>query len=602
MKLIQRLGLLLGLSLGMLLPLHAQAEDRIQWPTGIQPPSQWFNLEQNYSRMALGQFIFDLMTRGVQAFYTNMSVAPGTGLFVTVTPSVANTRSSLYQVGAFDANTFGGPGPPELAADPTLIMLQGMLAAPVSTGPYTPPGTPGQSINFLLEMQVQSVDATGTVVTILTDPTHSTTETVNRDRKDLIVFQLKASAGSVSPAVPVVDAGWVAYASVLVPNGATQVTNPMITLQTQPWSGFAPSGALVGIAAGANVVYTPGAGATPVPTVAVTNAPSFSGPVTASQFNGSGAGLSSGTVPVAALSPLPLAVAQGGTGTSAPSPTATNNATISGTWPNKIHGVSLTPVFTSVNAGTFTGSGSGLTGVPLSALATLPIPVGSGGTGVASLTGSACLGTDATPVVTANTNCVKSLGAATGITIGGTASVPTVGLTVPVATANGGTGTTTPSAGVTNNATISGTFPNYTHGVSLTPTFTSVTAASATLSGLTASQCVQTDGSKVLTSLTCANTASASGTIVFGAVRLQWGSATISSCDGTVEQQVTFANAYSSAPYSITLGVNGGAGVSSADLIATKFDRAVAASFYIFANGGTPAVACTVTWSAIGPA
>ena len=102
---------------------------------------------------------------------------------------------------------------------------------------------------------------------------------------------------------------------------------------------------------GPNILVT----GTTRPTVAVTSAPVFSGPVTASQFNGSGAGLS--TVPISALTGV-LSLAGGGTGTATPAMIQGSNIVLSGTFPNYTLAVSSTPSFVSITASSATLSGA----------------------------------------------------------------------------------------------------------------------------------------------------------------------------------------------------------------------------------------------------
>lgn len=105
-------------------------------------------------------------------------------------------------------------------------------------------------------------------------------------------------------------------------------------------------------------------------------------------------------------------------------------------------------------SGTITGvtAGTGLTGGGTSGTVTValvtPVATANGGTGASSYTTTRCLRTSsATVFASASGDCVTSVTAGNAsITIGGTATAPTVAIAAPVSVANGGTGATTLAA------------------------------------------------------------------------------------------------------------------------------------------------------------
>jgi Pectate lyase superfamily protein len=301
-----------------LVTMPTQAANRIQWPYGLVPPSSWLNQGERYER--LGEGAFKTAIFGTGGSYQNLSVmvTSPTSLSVNVGPTNSSAVGSIYQFIQDDANSFGnGPinSSTSLPADPTMITVQGTTQANSTVGPLTVPGSNSQI--SLIECQVTSIDTTpmgesfynlGNVVAA----------SVNRDRIDSITCQAKAGTSSSSPVVPTVDSGWIAIGYVTIPSGTTTITSGMITASpglghavmdgaasTQTiqgaktfsippvlsgasiTNGTIPSAALVtppitSITAGSNAVVTGGA----TPSVGVTAAPSFSGPVTASSLIG----------------------------------------------------------------------------------------------------------------------------------------------------------------------------------------------------------------------------------------------------------------------------------------------------------------------------
>jgi hypothetical protein len=221
----------------------AMATDRVQFLFGMNPPSSWHNFIQRYNRVGYGTLLWNLFGGATGGSYANLSIVATTGLTIAVQPSVTNTVGTVYQFLPEESNPFGGPGTTALPADPTQVFLQGQVAAgtqaPLTGATLTPPGTAGQSINYLIECQVQTVDATSQTVTFVTPQNQQTTGAANRDRKDIGGCQSKAGTAATtgSQVTPAVDAGWVGIGFVPVANGATSISG-ITMLTASKFNGF----------------------------------------------------------------------------------------------------------------------------------------------------------------------------------------------------------------------------------------------------------------------------------------------------------------------------------------------------------------------------
>lgn len=206
----------------VLLAAPVQAANRLNYYSGIVPPSQWYNLQQRYERLAEGAFKTAIF--GTVGSYQNLSVTPQTGLYVQVGPANSGTVGSLYQFLADDVNPYPQNDPInrsyELAADPTTITLQGTTLTNGSPiGPLTVPGSNSQI--SLIECQVTTVDSNTVSTNFISQLGTLQSETVSRDRADQISCQAKAGTPAPSPTVPSTDTGWIAIGYVTIPSGTS---------------------------------------------------------------------------------------------------------------------------------------------------------------------------------------------------------------------------------------------------------------------------------------------------------------------------------------------------------------------------------------------
>ena len=95
------------LTVVFLLSAPAGAMDRVQFYYGLQPPSSWLNIQSRFARLGLGQFMLDAFG-STTGLYSNLSITSPSGLNVTVGPTLANSRGSIYQFLQDDTTPIGG--------------------------------------------------------------------------------------------------------------------------------------------------------------------------------------------------------------------------------------------------------------------------------------------------------------------------------------------------------------------------------------------------------------------------------------------------------------------------------------------------------------
>lgn len=546
---IKKLFLALAICLGFAVP--AQADNRINWYYAQNPPVDWLNFLSVYHREADGQKTLDFMGQNTAMKYTNMTLSPTGSSFMGSVSAGANAYGSIYEYTVVDSVQVPpistGVGSIFIPPNASQIMNQATLLAPVTQGPFTPPGTAGQSIIYLVEGQISTADQVSLSEQFYTITGTGFNQTVNRERDDSPIFQLKASAASTSPSIPTTDSGWVCIASIRVPQGTPANLSGATITPCPAWQGFADS---------SDVAHLTG--------VQATGSINITGTSTASQFIST---VSTGSPPLIVTSTTPVAnlsiggnaatasavtgivpVVNGGTGTATPAIIAGNGITTTGSFPAQTLALASSPsiaglTLSGLNANQCvdTNGSKALTSTGLDCLsgltAGLNIAVGSGSApSVATiatpsftaitdtgLNASVCTRTNGSKVLTSATaDCIVGINAGTNIVVGGTFTSPTVSTsTTPVfsaitdsgitagqcvAASTGGlfVGTTCPSGTPVNS--VLGTSPIAvalsggvaTVSISATPTFTGVN-----VSGLTASSSVCTDSSKNLTTAGC---------------------------------------------------------------------------------------------------
>ena len=176
--------------------------------------------------IALGMLAQTILGTGVVV--DGLACTPGTGLTVQV------GQGQIYSLSTVDPTGYSS-----LAAMANPLVKQGLLLTPAVLN-CPAPGTAGQSINYLVEVQFQEVDNTPVVLPYYnaanpaiawSGPAGSGTAQ-NTVRDDICAVQVKAgiAAATGSQTTPTVDAGWTALYVVTVAYGASSIVGGNISL------------------------------------------------------------------------------------------------------------------------------------------------------------------------------------------------------------------------------------------------------------------------------------------------------------------------------------------------------------------------------------
>src|SRR5579875_1590755 len=429
------LAVLCALSL-TIVPHVSLADSRVVVYPGQVPLSEQTNLNVRFARLARGTNLRDFFGSNIGAgVYSNLSVVPNGGMYVTVQPTNPNTLGSVYMIGADDPNPVPNGVTPNLPADPTQILIwAAQQGSSGSIGPLTAPAN-GLQQYYIVEAQIQTVPANPQNVQFVNSAGATSYQNVNTQLVDALVYQLKPGVPSSTPQLPTVDSGWIPIANILVPGGASSITQSMIT-PYPAFNGFVINGSNVTISgltlrgAPAGCLQTNSSGTVSVqPCTSGLGTVSSTFPITASTSNGiatvgcptcvtsvSGSGAissSGGTTPTISLQ-TPLSVANGGTGLSSATTGCLGYSGTSYGHGNCVDTVNGTAPITASQSGTTATIG----------LST-PLGVAYGGTGLSSAT-TGCLGYSGTAY--GHNNCLDTAG--TGLSASGTTvSVATNGIT-----------------------------------------------------------------------------------------------------------------------------------------------------------------------------
>lgn len=166
---------------------------------------------------SFAQFIVDAMG-STQTYFTGLAATPATGLQVQI------GVGAVYQYGQIDPTTWAG-----LAADTWQGSLLGLSLAAKTLSGFTAPATAGQSINYLIEAQVQVQDVAAVNLPFTNGATPPATVYASKSpsRQNVVVFQVKAgtAAATGSQVTPTADAGWIPLYAVTVDNGESSLTS-----------------------------------------------------------------------------------------------------------------------------------------------------------------------------------------------------------------------------------------------------------------------------------------------------------------------------------------------------------------------------------------
>lgn len=190
--------------------------------------------EQDASR-SLFQFVADALG-STSAVFTGLTATPGTGLEVII------ADGALYQLNQLDPTAWS-----TLPADTNEWMLQGLLRTAATLSGFTAPTTSGDSIDYLIEAQIQVTDTAAVNLPFTNGATPPVTvyESKSPSRQNVVALQVVAgtAAATGSQVAPSPTSGWVPLWLVTVAYGETQIVSGNIALAANApqFSGFVHS-------------------------------------------------------------------------------------------------------------------------------------------------------------------------------------------------------------------------------------------------------------------------------------------------------------------------------------------------------------------------
>lgn len=480
---------LVSILLALSLVSPALADNRWIYYDGQNPTAGSLNQVQVNDRIGDSQRTIDFMGGDTTPKYTNLSLVPtGSSFTAKVQPTVSNSYGGLYQYLAVDTTDFGGATDPDrIPANANQVMVLSPVLQSLALGPFTPPGSSGQTIIYLVEAKINVTDTMPAVITFYDSHGTPRTQTLPTFRADSQTYTVKASAAGPAPTPPSVDSGYLGIATIAVPFGTLSGLGTATITPFPPWTGFAYAN---------NVA--------PLTGVAVTGSTNITGTSTASQFISttttlapfivnsatSVVGLNTTGNAATATDLAPgsiLSLAKGGTGTGTPALAAGNGIALTNPFPNTSIALVSSPAIVGLN--------------------------------LSGLNASQCVRTDGSKNLgSSGLDCITALTAGTNITVGSGVSPTIATVASPSFTSLTETSATVNSCVRTNgaklfvsatgdciiginagaNISVGGTFVSPTIDVVSNPTF-----AGLTLSGLTAGQCVSTAGGGLLTTTAC---------------------------------------------------------------------------------------------------
>ena len=179
-------------------------------------------------------------TLGINGATVGLAATGNSSLTVTIGPG------EIYQVAPLEATAVS-----ELTQNTAnTIVKQGILLNASTQSGFTAPGTPGQSINYLIEAQYQDLDAGSTVLNyfnVATWPTGApftgpgnNSAAQNTVRQGVVAFQVKAGSAATTgtQTTPSPDSGWLGLYAVTVAYGQTTISSGNISTYGQSGTGW----------------------------------------------------------------------------------------------------------------------------------------------------------------------------------------------------------------------------------------------------------------------------------------------------------------------------------------------------------------------------
>ena len=195
--------------------------NRQTWYPGEQVQSAVLMQQEVDDARAFAQFVADAMG-STNAVFTGLSATPGTGLEVDI------GTGALYQFTEIDPTAWSS-----LPQDTTSWFLQGLqLSSSTLTG-FTAPATSGDSIDYLIQAQIQVTDATAVNLPFTNgaNPPVTVYESKSPNRQNIIAFEVLAGTAATtgSQVAPTPTSGWVPLWLVTVAYGESQIVSGNIS-------------------------------------------------------------------------------------------------------------------------------------------------------------------------------------------------------------------------------------------------------------------------------------------------------------------------------------------------------------------------------------
>jgi hypothetical protein len=190
--------------------------------TGQQPQPQDIMQFERDAAKSLAQFVLDAMGSQSAAF-TGLAATPGTGLTINV------GAGAVYQYGQIDPTAWGDT----LGSDTFEGTLLGLVLSSQNLTGFAAPTTSGQSVNYLIQCQVQVTDSAAASLPFYSSNDNPPTYLPKSpSRQNVVVFEVKAGtpATTGSQVTPTPDSGWIPLYAVTVDYGETSLTSADIAL------------------------------------------------------------------------------------------------------------------------------------------------------------------------------------------------------------------------------------------------------------------------------------------------------------------------------------------------------------------------------------
>lgn len=200
----------------------------IVYPAAVQQDVDLLNTNKN-TMIGLGWLIRAVLGANTRVTGFACTQTTPASLSVNIGPG------AIYQSAPIDANPYGSLGTDGV----NTIMKQGILTSAI-TATVTPPSTSGQSVVYLVQVQLQETDGGAQTLAFYNaaNPTQpfngplnaGTSSNTSRNVRPVIQLKVGTAATTGSQVAPAADSGFVPLYRITVANGATTVVSANIVV------------------------------------------------------------------------------------------------------------------------------------------------------------------------------------------------------------------------------------------------------------------------------------------------------------------------------------------------------------------------------------